>query len=205
MSRYAHIAYTPAVRAVQQEMGSGPAGERRLQGSVQGTRLSELEVSFLHSLDGFLLGSVGETGWPYLQYRGGPPGFLRVLGDTTIGWADVRGNRQSITQGNLRTDPRVSLFCLDQAVPARLKIYGRATSRRVADVPELAERLDARRTDGKVEHIVTVEVEAFDWNCQKHITRRYSLREIPELARQIERLETENTVLRAELGKLLGA
>jgi len=204
MSAYARIAYTPGVRAVQQEMGSGLAGERRLRGPVEGTRLSEVESAFLRGLDGFVLGSVSETGWPYLQYRGGPPGFLHVLDDTTIGWAEVRGNRQYVTQGNLRGAAEVSLFCLDQAAPARLKIYGRATSERVADVPELAGRLDAPRSEGKVEHVVTVHVAGFDWNCQKHITRRYAVHELPELARHIERLETENTALRAELGHLRG-
>jgi predicted pyridoxine 5'-phosphate oxidase superfamily flavin-nucleotide-binding protein len=202
MSRYAHIAYTPAVQAVQQEMGSGPAGAHRLRGPVDQARLSDVEATFLQRLDGFILGSVSETGWPYLQYRGGPPGFLHVLDDATIGWADVRGNRQYITLGNLRTGPRVSLFCLDQALPARLKIYGRATAERVADVPELADRLGALRSGGRVEHIVTVRVEAFDWNCQKHITRRYSVGEIPGLAERIEQLETENVALRAELSRL---
>jgi len=204
VSGFAHLAYTDAVRAVQEEMGSGPAGERRLRGPIEGTRLSAAEAAFLSTLDGFMLGSVGETGWPYLQYRGGPPGFLRVLDENTIGWADVRGNRQYITMGNLRGEARVALFCLDPSVPARLQIYGRATSRRVADGPEPAAGLDGPRTDGRVEHVVTVRVEAFDWNCQKHITRRYSMRELAPLGERIERLESENAQLRAELRRLRG-
>ena len=210
MSRYAHLAYTPNVREVQREMGSAVAAGRRLGGPAdRRDPLTSVEAEFITSLDGFLLGTVGETGWPYIQFRGGPPGFLHVLDERTVGFADAGGNRQYITTGNLRGDGRVALFLLDHARSSRLKMYGHATVTSAEQAPELAERLMTPRTEGRVERLVTIAVEGWDWNCHKHITPRYSARELtealaPTYARleRLEALEQENAALRAELRAL---
>ncbi|MEU8566783.1 pyridoxamine 5'-phosphate oxidase family protein [Streptomyces pathocidini] len=213
MSRYAQVAYTAAVRQVQYEMGSGAAGARRLaEPAERPDTLTTVEAAFVRGIDGFLIATVGETGWPYIQYRGGPPGFVHVLDERTLGYADVRGNRQYITTGNLRGDDRVSLFFLDHARQTRLKLYGHAVVTPLDDDPELADRLEAFRTDGRVERLITIRVEAYDWNCPKHITPRFSERELEaalaptrERLARLELLEAENTTLRTELARLRGA
>ncbi|RFU83344.1 pyridoxamine 5-phosphate oxidase [Streptomyces triticagri] len=219
MSRYAHLAYTPNVREVQHEQGSGTAGGRRLlEPADRPDPLTGNEAAFIAGLDGFLLASVGETGWPYIQHRGGPPGFLHVVDEHTVAFADVRGNRQYITTGNLRGDDRVALFLLDHARTARLKMYGHATTHDPEQAPELAERLRSPSTDGRVERLVVIAVEGYDWNCPKHITPRFSERELAEalaptrerlalleeLERENEELEQENAALRKELQALRG-
>ncbi|MFB7472827.1 pyridoxamine 5'-phosphate oxidase family protein [Kitasatospora sp. NPDC056184] len=198
MSRYDHLAFTPAVRRAQQELGSAAAADRRLRmpGGTEAQALTGAEADFIRGLDNFLFATVGATGWPYLQFRGGPPGFVHVLNERTLGYLDVRGNRQYITTGNLRGDGRVALFFLDHARRARLKLLGRATAVPATDAPALAARLDSPRTDGTVEQIVTIRVEAFAWNCPNHITPRPSHRELTD---RLARLERENAALRAEL------
>lgn len=204
MSRYAHLAYTPTVRQVQHEMGSGIAAGRRLrEPGAAPEPLTAAEATFIRSLDGFLLATVGETGWPYVQFRGGPPGFVHVLDDSRIGFADVGGNRQYITTGNVRTDDRVALFFIDHARQTRLKMYGHARIAPAADDPELAARLASVRTDGRVERLVTIAVEGYDWNCPRHITPRFSERELSAalapLQDRLARLERENEALRGQL------
>ncbi|MFF2042954.1 pyridoxamine 5'-phosphate oxidase family protein [Kitasatospora sp. NPDC058170] len=204
MSRFDRLAYTPAVRRVQQEMGSATAADRRLRDpGEQADPLTGAEAEFIRGLDGFLLASVGETGWPYIQFRGGPPGFVHVLDERTLGYLDVRGNRQYITTGNLRGDDRVALFFLDHARRTRLKLLGRATAVPVGENRPLAGLLGSPRTDGTVEQLVTIRVEAFAWNCPNHITPRFSRRELSDaLAPVHDRLallEQENAALRAEL------
>ncbi|MFB7590345.1 pyridoxamine 5'-phosphate oxidase family protein [Streptomyces sp. NPDC056169] len=204
MSRYDRLAYTPSVRRVQEEMGSATATDRRLREPVgEADPLTGAEVEFIRSLDGFLFASVGETGWPYIQFRGGPPGFVHVLDEHTLGYLDVRGNRQYITTGNVRGNDRVALFFIDHARQTRLKVYGRATAVSAGENPALVERLDSPRTDGTVEQLVTIRVEAFAWNCPNHITPRFSQREVSEalapVRERLARLEQENAALRAEL------
>ncbi|GGQ79505.1 pyridoxamine 5-phosphate oxidase [Kitasatospora griseola] len=204
MSRYDLLASTPAVRRVQQELGSAAAAGRRLREPAgEPEPLTGAAAAFIRSLDGFLVGTVNENGWPYLQYRGGPPGFVHVLDEHTVGYLDVRGNRQYLTTGNLRADDRVSLFFLDHARQARLKLFGRATAVPADRCPELVARLDSPRTDGRVEQVVTVRVEAFAWNCPNHITPRFSQDELDRalapVRERLARLEAENAALRAEL------
>ncbi|WEH34417.1 pyridoxamine 5'-phosphate oxidase family protein [Streptomyces sp. AM 4-1-1] len=207
MSRYARLAYTPAVRQVQHEMGSGIAAGRRLRepGDLP-EPLTSAEAAFVGSLDGFLLASVGETGWPYVQFRGGPPGFVHVLDGGRIGYADVGGNRQYITTGNLRTDDRVALFFIDHARRVRLKMFGHARAVPADDEPELAERLVSTRTEGRVERLVVIEVEGYDWNCPRHITPRFSERELTDVLAPVRErmagLERENEELRAQVAAM---
>ncbi|MGW4380563.1 pyridoxamine 5'-phosphate oxidase family protein [Kitasatospora sp. NPDC004531] len=208
MSRYDQLAATPSVRRVQQEFGSAAAAGRRLRdpgGEPPGgpEPLSDAAAAFVRSLDGFLIGTVNENGWPYLQYRGGPPGFVHVLDAHTLGYLDVRGNRQYLTSGNLRADDRVSLFFLDHGRQARLKLFGRASAVPADRHPELVARLESPRTDGRIEQVVTVRVEAFAWNCPNHITPRFSEAELDHalapVRERLARLQAENAALRAEL------
>ncbi|WP_035791968.1 pyridoxamine 5'-phosphate oxidase family protein [Kitasatospora mediocidica] len=204
MSRYAHLAYTDSVRHVQEEQGSARAVGRALAGPAdEPDLLGEAERGFIASRDGFYLGSVSETGWPYIQYRGGPQGFVHVLDERTLAFADVRGNRQYITVGNVREDRRVALFFMDYARQARLKILGRAEVKSAEEYPALARRLEEVRTDGRVERLLEIRVEGLAWNCHQHITPRYTAEEVDQatlpLRRRLAELEEENARLRARL------
>ncbi|MFJ7326460.1 MULTISPECIES: pyridoxamine 5'-phosphate oxidase family protein [Streptomyces] len=204
MSRFNQLAQTTAVRQVQEEMGSASAAGRRLREQVEEPDpLDARSADFIRSLDGFLFASVGETGWPYIQFKGGPQGFVHVLDPYTLAFLDVRGNRQYVTAGNVRGDDRVALFFIDHARQARLKVFGHATAVPVDQDLALAERLESPRTEGRVEQIMTVRVEAYAWNCPNHITPRFSEREVSEalapLHERLARLEEENAALRAEI------
>ncbi|GAA2785486.1 pyridoxamine 5'-phosphate oxidase family protein [Saccharopolyspora taberi] len=201
MSRFARLVLTEQVRRMQLEQGSRPPHRPDLGEQVGRTRdpLGERETGFIAARDGFYLGSVGETGWPYVQFRGGPPGFVHVLDPLTIAFAEVRGNRQYLTSGNLRTDSRVSLFFMDYAHRTRLKLLGHARLVGLDEDPELTGAVCAHRTDGRVERIMVVAVEGHDWNCPKHIPRRYPEAAVSELRDRVQRLEAENAELRRQL------
>lgn len=204
---YAGIAFTDAVQVVQQRYGSrdfyGRKAEEALADEQAPDPLGPDERTYLAERDSFFLASVGETGWPYVQHRGGPPGFLQVLDDHTIGWADFRGNLQHVTDGNLSHDPRVSLIVMDHARRQRLKIFGHARIVYADDDPDLIARLTHPDYDAVVERAVVVTVDAFDWNCPQHITPRYSAAELePMLAplqARLEAAEAEVAKLRREL------
>ncbi|MBB5915141.1 hypothetical protein BJY24_004008 [Nocardia transvalensis] len=203
MGRYAHLAYTDSVRLVQEEQGSAAAVARALRQGSDPETLSDADTAFIESRDGFYLASVSETGWPYVQFRGGPPGFVHVLDERTLGFADVRGNRQYITTGNVRADGRVALFLMDYPERARLKIFGRAETLSLTEDPALTERLCAVRTDGRPERLMIIRVEGTNWNCHQHITPRYSAVELEvalgPLRDRLTALEEENARLRARL------
>jgi uncharacterized protein len=199
--RFAELAFSPAVRSAQEHYGSAAVGARLLAADDQQDRLGPDEMAFLESRDGFHLATVTADGWPYVQFRGGPPGFVHVLDETTIGWADLRGNRQYITAGNL--DPaggaRVAMIFMDLAHPGRIKLLGRARVVDVADDPALAARLTVEGQPGKVERSVLVDVEAYAWNCPQHITPRFTAEEV---ARSIRPLQEELAALRTENARL---
>jgi uncharacterized protein len=201
MSRYAKLAYTHTVRAAQAE--NGVLHARRLGSDEGPDPLGPREAAFIRSRDGFYLATRSETGWPYVQYRGGPPGFLHVVDDQTLAFADVRGNRQYITTGNLQADDRVSLFLMDYARQARLKLFGHATVVGVSDHPDLAANLTSVRTDGNVERLVMIRVEGINWNCSQHITPRFTEQELAQALESVDRrmagLEAENLALRTQL------
>jgi uncharacterized protein len=179
--RFSEIAFTPKVKAMQERMGRRAAYARREAGAEPvGHRLSEAEAAFVAARDSFYMATVGETGWPYIQHRGGPKGFVRVLDAGTIGLADLRGNRQYVTVGNLAGDDRVSLFFMDYANRTRLKLFGRA---RIVgpDEPDLLSRLATAESRDRVERGILIAVEGFDWNCPQHITERYTLDEVRTL------------------------
>ena len=193
--RYAEIAFTPTVKKAQEQLGSRNA-YARMEGApeTRNHRLSEAEAQFISARDSFYMATVSETGWPYIQHRGGPTGFVRVLDDVTIGFADFRGNRQYISLGNLANDDRVSLFFMDYPNKTRLKLFGRAKIVGLDDEATLSQ-LEASDYRARVERGFLIKVEGFDWNCPQHITERYTLDEMramtAPLTARIAELEAE--------------
>lgn len=199
--RFAELAFTPLVKQQQRRHGSRAAYERVEQSAEFGDRLTTSERTFIEQRDGFYMASLTETGWPYVQYRGGPKGFLHVVDDQTIGFADLRGNKQYISLGNLLNNDRVALFLMDYTTQSRLKILGHATIHE--GTPEAAQwitRLRAPEEKTAAERAITIRLEAFDWNCQQHITPRYSEAGLAALLapmrHRLEALEAENAALR---------
>ncbi|WP_156689956.1 pyridoxamine 5'-phosphate oxidase family protein [Mycobacterium sp. Marseille-P9652] len=203
---YGTIAFTDDVRAVQRDHGSEAFYDRkRIAGKASPgpDPLTTTERDYLAERDHFYLATVGETGWPYVQFRGGPPGFLKVLDDHTIGWADFRGNLQYISTGNLAGQDRVAIIAVDYAGRRRLKIFGHARVVTAEEDPRLASSLADPAYDATVERAVVVDVEAFDWNCPQHITPRYTAAELESavapLRDRLAALEAENALLRKEI------
>ena len=199
--RFAEVAFTPLVKQQQVRHGSRSSYERVERSADFGDHLTVSERTFIEQRDGFYMASVTETGWPYMQYRGGPRGFLQVIDDQTIGFADLRGNKQYISVGNLLHDDRVALFLMDYATQSRLKILGHAAIHE--GTPEAAQwitKLRAPQEATPAERAITIHIEAFDWNCQQHITARYSEEELADILapmrRRLETLEAENAALR---------
>jgi len=202
---FSEIAFTPAVRAVQARQGSAAACDRFLAPEADpANRIGPREAEFIQARDGFYQASVSETGWPYVQFRGGPPGFLRVLDAETIGYADFRGNRQYLSAGNLGADDRVALILMDYANRRRLKVLGRARLVDAADEPELVTRLHLEGYQARPERAVLITIAGLDWNCSQHIPVRLTRDELaPHLAplkAELARLQAENADLRSRLG-----
>jgi predicted pyridoxine 5'-phosphate oxidase superfamily flavin-nucleotide-binding protein len=196
------IAATPGVKAAQAENGSlefwsNFSGDRAFD------RFRDAETDFIARRDGFYIATVSENGWPYIQHRGGPPGFLRVLDERTLGFADFRGNRQYITTGNLAASDRVSLFLMDYPARRRLKILAHAEIKLLSDDPGLASRLIVPGYKAKIERAMIFHLVAFDWNCPQHITPRFTEGEVAHaiepLRARLSELESENAALRARL------
>ena len=204
--RYASIAFTDDVRAVQHDYGSHDFYGRKAAAGASSSgpdQLTDDEKDYLRERDGFYLASIGETGWPYVQFRGGPPGFVHILDDHTIGWADFRGNLQYISTGNVSGDDRIAIIALDYAHRRRLKIFGHARIVTADDNPELLQSLSDDTYDAVAERAVIVSVEAYDWNCPQHITPRFTTAELePALApirEELAALRAENARLRGQL------
>src|SRR3974390_2333792 len=196
------ITATPSVRAVQAAMGSDPVwgdfkGDRQVNGFTAD------EAAFIARRDSFYMATVSETGWPYVQHRGGPRGFLRLVDDCTLAFADYRGNRQYISTGNLAADDRTCLFLMDYPHRARLKIYAHVETLAVDDDPDLTALVTMPDYKAKLERIFRLHLETFDWNCQQHITPRFTEHEIAEAVRplrdRLAQLESENAELRSRL------
>jgi predicted pyridoxine 5'-phosphate oxidase superfamily flavin-nucleotide-binding protein len=201
--RFLEILGTPAVHAAQAEHGSRQA-YARLEGGAPGyDRLGADEVTFITGRDGMVMASVSETGWPYVQHRGGPAGFLKVLDERTIGFADYRGNKQYISVGNTRGNHRVALLLIDHAMRRRLKVLGRAEQVDLSRDTGLAAQLVDGGYAAKVERGWRIHVEAFDWNCPQHITPRFTAVELEDLIApmrvELDRLQMENLALKARL------
>jgi ferredoxin-NADP reductase/predicted pyridoxine 5'-phosphate oxidase superfamily flavin-nucleotide-binding protein len=186
-SAFAHLAFTPNVRTQQSLMGSREAYRQLDAGELERPALGPGERAFIEARDSLYQATVGETGWPYVQHRGGPVGFLRVIDEHTIGYADFSGNRQYISVGNLVGDNRVSLFLMDYANQRRLKILGRARIIDEENEPELLARLESPDFRARVERGILIRIEAFDWNCPKFITPRFTESEFAARASRTKR------------------
>ena len=204
MSRsFPEVAFTPLVKQ-QQELHDSRRQYARMEQALQTSSddLGANEQAFLKLRDSFYMASVSETGWPYIQHRGGPAGFVHVIGPDVIGFADLRGNKQYISVGNLQHDARVALFFMDYPNRTRLKILGRVEIHEDdAAAQALFESLLTTDPTAVIERAILIHIEAFDWNCPQHITPRYTLAELePSLAslrKRVSDLEAENTKLRA--------
>ena len=199
MKSFGEIAFTPAVQALQVEHGSRTnyAGMQS-RGGPDG--LGESERDFLAAADSFYLASVSETGWPYVQHRGGPAGFVKVISPTRIAFADFRGNRQYVSAGNVSKDDRVAIIVMDYANRSRLKLLGRLRFESVEEAdPELVFAVELPDYRARVERVAVIDMEAFDWNCPQHITQRFTLAEVEAAATP---LRDRIAALEAELAAL---
>ncbi|GAB4139923.1 MAG: pyridoxamine 5'-phosphate oxidase family protein [Planctomycetaceae bacterium] len=190
------IAFTPAVKTIQAEKGSRAAYAKVEQGRGWQTIVTPELKAFLSGLDMFYLGTSNPAGQPYIQYRGGAPGFLRVIDEKTLGFADFSGNRQYITLGNLRDNPRAFIFLMDYANSRRIKLWG--TARVVEDDPHLLRQLQDPDYPGKVERAILFSIEAWDVNCPQHIHKRFPQTVVAPI---IEKLQTQVQQLQAKLTK----
>ncbi len=196
---FADIAFTPSVRAAQARNGSREQ-IARLEASDRDFRLGLEEAGFMSAQDHFYMATVSETGWPYVQHRGGPPGFVRVLGERRFAFPDFRGNRQYVSIGNLTADARAAFIFIDYPRKARLKALGRLSLLDRGDAPEVIEAFSALNYRAAVERVIVCDVAALDWNCPQHITPRFSEADLVPLTQRIAALEQENAALKARLG-----
>ena len=205
--RFQELAFTPLVKQHQQEHGSRRQYERMAEQSPSGSALGPDEQTFIGLRDSFYMASVSETGWPYVQHRGGPKGFVHIIDPSLIGFADLRGNKQYISLGNFDHDARVALFFMDYPNQTRLKILGRVEVREHdSEAPALIESFRPKEESSVVERVILVHVEGFDWNCPQHITPRYTVEEFQEalapLTQKLAKLDEENAKLREKLRRL---
>lgn len=195
------VAFTPAVKAIQERKGSRPSYARMEREGGWSASITPELADFLSDLDMFYLATASANGQPYVQYRGGPPGLLKVLDERTLGFADFGGNRQYITLGNLSENPKALIFLMNYVTRQRIKIWG--TARVVDGDSALENRLRDLQYTAKVERVILFEVEAWDMNCQQHIHQRFSQREIApviqQLQQRISELESEVEQLKSKL------
>jgi predicted pyridoxine 5'-phosphate oxidase superfamily flavin-nucleotide-binding protein len=199
---FSSVAFTPDVRAEQTRHGSRAAYARLDDAPQDFGGFGPAEVQFIESMDGFYQATVSQTGWPYVQFRGGPAGFLQVIDGRTIAYADLRGNRQYISVGNLKGNDRVALILMDHARRRRLKVMGQVKLVELGNDPVLDERFGKRTANTAVERICVIDVAGFDWNCPQHITPRYTKEQVDQvvapLRQEIEFLR-EQLRLKADL------
>jgi len=200
---FGSLVFTPTVKALQERYGSRRQYAKLEQAAGSPDRFGEDERAFIAERDSFYMASVGATGWPYIQHRGGPKGFLRVIDDRTIAFADFSGNKQFISAGNVATDARVALILVDYPQQARLKILGRAEIREGDGASALIERVRDPHYQAVVERVFVIHLDAFDWNCPQHITPRYTAENvqaaIAPVEKELRRLQQENEQLRKQL------
>ena len=200
---FGSLVFTPVIKALQKRYGSRRSYAKREESRFSQDTLGPDEEAFLAERDSFYMASVGETGWPYVQHRGGPRGFLKMWDGHTIGFADFTGNKQYISTGNLTTNDKVARILVDYPRRVRLKILGHV---KIFDGAEAAQWIEKLRDPGDaspIERVIIIHVNAFDWNCQQHITRRFTDEQIRNVLapfeKRMEELLVENQKLRAEL------
>jgi predicted pyridoxine 5'-phosphate oxidase superfamily flavin-nucleotide-binding protein len=198
------IAITPSVRAVQAKMGADESWTD-FKGSREFDRFTADETAFIAERDSFYMATVSETGWPYVQFRGGPPGFLKQVDDRTLAFADFRGNRQYISTGNVAANDRACLFLMDYPNRMRLKIYVHVEVLELDQDPALTTLVTMTEYKAKLERIYRMKLVAFDWNCRQHITPRFTEQQVAAAVKpmrdRLAELEKENAELRARLAK----
>jgi predicted pyridoxine 5'-phosphate oxidase superfamily flavin-nucleotide-binding protein len=199
---FAALAFTDAVKAMQERLGSR-ASYARMEKDTYVDGLTENEIDFIAQRDSFYMASFGENQFPYVQHRGGPKGFVKVLDEKRIGFIDFRGNMQYISVGNIATNNNVALVMVDYPAKARLKVLARAEIVELKDDPGLYDLLDLSEYKFKPERMMVLNIEAYDWNCPQHITPRYTVEDIEEaFAGQrvhIAKLEAEVRELKQKL------
>lgn len=178
---FTKFAFTDSVKGVQKRYGTRDSYSS-MEESGDRFMLTYNERTFIESRDSFYMGTVGENGWPYVQFRGGPQGFLQVLDNTTIAYVDFRGNGQYISTGNINDNNKTSLFLMDYPTQRRLKIWAETSIINAHENESLLEQLQIESYKARVERIVIFKIKAYDWNCPQHITLRYTLDEITALA-----------------------
>jgi predicted pyridoxine 5'-phosphate oxidase superfamily flavin-nucleotide-binding protein len=200
---FGSLVFTPAVKALQERYGSRKQYASLERQSDTPARLGPDEREYLAERDTFYIASIGATGWPYVQHRGGPKGFLKVIDDRTIAFADFRGNKQYISTGNLMTDDRVAIILVDYPRQLRLKILGHVEIFEGDKAKEWLAKIRDPEYKATTERVYVIRIEAFDWNCQQHIIPRFSEGEIRDVLepveRQMQELQEENKKLRAQL------
>lgn len=193
--RYLEIATSDAVKELQERWGSRSAYCRLESGPLTNSQLGPEEIAFIEAQDSFFLASLNDSGWPYIQHRGGPPGFLKVLGNNQLGFPDFKGNRQYLSFGNILKNPRVSLFLIDYPARARLKIFGQAKLVEGDNLPAALRKIENDAGTTPIERGIIVEVEAFHWNCPKYIVPRFTEAQVrtvvAPLVKRIHDLEAE--------------
>lgn len=200
---FAEIAFTSGVVAEQARQGSAASYAKFLGDEAEPRdRLGPAEAAYIAQRDGFYQATVSETGWPYVQFRGGPRGFLKVLDERTLAYADFRGNRQYLSVGNLKADGRVALILVDYPNRRRLKLWGHVRIVEAAADPDFVARLHDPAYPARPERAVVITIAAFDWNCQQHLPERYTLEELEpafaQIRAELQRLRAENAMLRGE-------
>ena len=174
-AKFHELMFTDSVRKAQQEYHGQP---RHVIHDAEPDPLTQDEIDFIHARDSFYMATVSETGWPYLQHRGGEAGFLRVISPVLLAFADYQGNRQLISTGNIAAGDRIMLFLMDYPQRTRLKIIGHARIEDARTHPDLVVQLAGKEMQRKVERLLFIDVVSFDWNCQQYITPRYTAEEI---------------------------
>jgi hypothetical protein len=203
---FGSLVFTPVVKKLQERYGSRRQYERMEKYGPSNNRFGPFETEFIEDRDSFYWATIGATGWPYIQHRGGPKGFLKVTDNRTLALADFRGNKQYISTGNLQTDDRVAMIMVDYPRQARLKILGHVEVLEDEKAREWIEKVRVPDYKAVIERVFVIHVEAFDWNCPQHITPRYTTEEVQPAVNAIEEqlhtVEEENNALRSELAQL---
>jgi uncharacterized protein len=200
--KFTEIAFTSGVKAAQTKYGTREIYENFVQQGISEDLLTAKEIEFIQARDSFYLGTVGSNGYPYIQFRGGATGFLRILDEKTLGFADFKGNLQYISVGNLLESDRVFLFLMDYAHRRRLKIWGRA---KVIDDVSLLSELTIPNYPAEIERGIIITIEAMSWNCPQHIPLKYSEAEVQAktapLEARIRELEAKVAKISSKLTK----
>jgi uncharacterized protein len=192
-NKFAELAFTDRVKQLQEADGSRKSYARMEEGPESNAVLTDRETAFIGMRDSFYMATVSETGWPYMQHRGGPKGFIHALDEKTLALPDFNGNRQFVSIGNLQHDNRVSMFFMDYPNRARLKLLGRV---RTTDDAEILEKLALPGYKAQIERAFLIDVAAFDWNCPQHITPRFTAEDVESA---ISPLQERIATLEAEL------